>query len=275
MKDHPGSFDVSVLGRSRGGRYRALSEADVLHVLDYIATHWVVDLDRVHLNGGSMGGGGTFWLGSRYPQRFASGRTVCGYASDKPLGNLLTFPIYATHSDDDWTVPVLHSRGPIAKLRALGGNATLDETTGYGHAAWNYAAGNARADAWYVKQVRPPSHEVKRLDFTALDGSARRAFWAEVTEWGRAPTPAHFTLEATAPNHLEARLQNIARLTLRLSEAPIDPKLPLRVSIAGAPALRLPAPLPSSIVLAQGQGSWAFEDLPSAHSRRREPALQW
>jgi hypothetical protein len=36
MASHPGSFEVAVLGRSRGGGYRALSEADVLQVVDYV-----------------------------------------------------------------------------------------------------------------------------------------------------------------------------------------------------------------------------------------------
>jgi len=259
MKDHAGYFEVSVLGRSRGGRYRALSEADVLHVLDYLAAHWAIDLDRVHLDGGSMGGGGTFWLGSRYPQRFASGRPVCGYASDKPIGNLLTFPIYATHSDDDWQVPVLHARGPLSKLRAMGGTATLDETTGLGHAAWNYEQGNARAAAWFPQQVRPASKGVRRLDFTALDGDARRAFWAEIQEWGNEPSPAHFALEVGTKNRAKLQLDNIARLTLRLAESPFDPKQALRLTLSDGAVVELPAPLPEQITLARGEKTWAFE----------------
>ncbi|MEY4545050.1 MAG: hypothetical protein RL685_1245 [Pseudomonadota bacterium] len=257
MKEQTGAFEVSVLGRARAGRYRALSEADVLAVLDYVAAHWHIDLDRVHLDGGSMGGAGTYWLGARYPHRFASGRPVCGSASDKPLGNLLTFPIYATHSDDDWQVPVLHARGPIAKLRALGADATLDETTGLGHAAWTYHEGLARAKAWMQKQVRRASRDVRRLDFTALDGNATRAHWAEIVEWGSEPAPARFRLEANSGNRLAVRLDNVVGLRLRLAEAPVDLSRKLRIELAGAPALELPAPLPEAIVLAQEKGRWA------------------
>ena len=101
MASHPGSFDLSVLGRGRGGGYRALSESDVLDVIDYVQAHWAIDPDRIHLNGGSMGGGGTYRLGSRYPHRFASGRPTCGFASHLPLANLITLPSYATHRADD------------------------------------------------------------------------------------------------------------------------------------------------------------------------------
>jgi len=235
-----------------------LSEADVLQVLDYVDAHWSIDASRVHLTGGSMGGAGTFWLGSRYPQRFASGRPVCGFGSDIPIGNLLTFPLYATHSDDDFVVPVLHARGPIARLRELGGNATLDETTGLGHASWDYAEGNQRADAWHEARVRPASKAVTRLRFSALDGLARRAYWAEISEWGKRPAPASFALQLDAANHVTAQLSNVARLTLRVGEAPLDRAAPLELSIAGARLVH-PAPLPELVTLAESNGKWAFE----------------
>jgi pimeloyl-ACP methyl ester carboxylesterase len=272
MREHEGYFEVSVLGRARAGGYRALSEADVLAVLDYVSEHWAIDRSRVHLIGGGMGGTGALWLASRYPQLFASGRSVCGSASDKPLGNLLTFPIYSVHSEDDYRVPVLQSRGPLAKLRALGGNVTLDEPTGYGHEVWKYQAGSDRAAAWYEQQVRPESREVKRLDFTALDGEAVRAFWAEIAEWGSEPKPAHFALEVAGKNRVKARLDNIRSLHLRLAEAPLEPGQPLRVSIDGSAPLTLPSPLPSEIWLEQADTGWAFaESAPVAPFRLHTP----
>jgi dienelactone hydrolase len=260
MREHAGYFELSVLGRARGGNYRALSEADVLQALEYVSQHWAIDRSRVHLVGGGMGGSGALWLASRYPQLFASGRSVCGSASDKPVGNLLTFPIYALHSEDDDRVPVLSARGPFSKLLALGGKVTLEEPTGYGHAVWNYREGTARADAWFPQQVRPESREVKKLDFTALDGEAVRAFWAEISEWGPEPKPARFALEVGARNRVKARLDNIRSLRLRIAESPLERDQPLRINIEGAPALTLPAPLPEEVWLERAEGSWLFAD---------------
>ena len=259
MASHPGSFDLSVLGRGRGGGYRALSEADVLDVIDYVQAHWAIDPDRIHLNGGSMGGGGTYRLGSRYPHRFASGRPTCGFASHLPLANLITLPIYATHSADDWTVSVLHDRGPLARLRELGGQVIFDETNGYGHAVWDYKEGNERGDAWELLQVRPASRTVRRIDYTALDGGAMRGWWGEIAEWGPAPRPARFVLTAGSHNLLFAGLTNITRLRLHLAESPFDPALPLQVAVNGAVPVTLPAPLPDTVVLARGEKSWSFE----------------
>ena len=259
MAAHPGSFDLAVLGRGRAGGYRALSEADVLHVIDYVQTHWAIDPDRINLNGGSMGGGGTYQLGSRYPHRWASGRPTCGYASHLPVANLITLPIYATHSDDDWTVSVLHDRGPLARLRELGGQAILDETTGYGHAVWDYKEGNQRGDAWVQLQVRPSSRTVRRIDYTAVDGGAMRGWWGEIVEWGAAARPARFVLTASDHNRLFAELTNLNRLSLRLAESPFDPTQPLQVSVNGAVPITLPAPLPAAAVLVRGGKDWSFE----------------
>lgn len=258
MKDRRGGFELAVLGRARGGWYRALSEADVLHALDYVEAHWSIDADRVHLMGGSMGGGGTFWLGSRHPQRFASGRPVCGFASDVPLGNLLSFPLYATHSDDDWVAPVLHSRGPAARLRELGGSIVYDETTGYGHEVWNYEAGNQRAEAWSLEQKRKPSQSVERLLFTAIDGQATRAHWAEIAEWGPRPEPASFALDVRGKNQLALRATNVSRLTLRVAEAPIERSAALELSVGGA-RFSQRAPLPDTLTLVHQGGAWSFE----------------
>ena len=279
MKDRPGNFEVAVLGRSRGGRYRALSEADVLGVLDYIQAHWAIDPDRVHLMGGSMGGGGTFWMGSRYPQRFASGRPVCGYASDLPIGNLLTFPLYATHSDDDFTVPVLHSRGPMARLRELGGNATLDETTGLGHAAWDYKAGNERAEAWSMRQARPASntrqaadvHRARRRGPARLLGGDRRV-GAEAGAGEHCPArdrqepdirpPRQRHAPHVARERSSSRSQSGAHAEHRGRPARA-PRAATRRAHAGQAERRLCV-----------RGASARAALPPAHAGRRESALQ-
>lgn len=245
MRDRAGDFEIAVLGRSRGGAYLGLSGADVLHVLDYVQAHWKVDDRRIQLTGGSMGGGGIFKLGSRYPHLFSSGLITCGFTTQEPINNLLTLPLYATHSADDPVVPIITARGPLHTLRARGGRNIFDETNGLGHAAWDYAEGNQRATAWGQKEVRPNSRDVLRIDYTALDGVARRGWWAEVAEWGPEAKPARFVLTATRTNSLTAELRNVGRLTLRIDESPFDRSQPLRVSINGKPEIEIPAPLPA------------------------------
>lgn len=249
MKSRAGNFEIAVLGRSRGGWYVGLSQADVLHVLAYVEAHWKIDPDQIHLAGGSMGGAGTYRLATRFPDRFASGQVTCGMLLQEPLGNLLTVPIYATHSDDDPVVSILLDRGSLTTLRQRGAQNIFDEATGFGHAVWNYTAGNQRSNTWVTHQKRPASREVLHVDFTALDGGATRGWWAEVTEWGPAPKPAHFILTAGNDNTLFAELTNINRLTLRLDESPFDPQRPLQISLDGQVPVIIPAPLPDSLTI--------------------------
>ncbi len=268
MAAHPGFFEMSVLGRARDGGYSALSEADVLNALAYVEAHWSIDPSRVALRGGSMGGGGTYRLGSRYPQMWSSGRPSCGFASTVPMGNLVTLPIYATHSADDPVVSILHERGPLAVLRGLGGQVVFDETNGFGHAVWDYKAGNERGAAWVLDKVRPDSRTVRRIDYTAVDGVARRGWWGEISEWGDEPRNAHFVLVAGAGNALFAELTNISRLTVSVPESPLDAGLPLSVSVNGAVPIVLAAPLPAKVVLARTDAGWAFESKPDAPAFR-------
>ena len=82
---------------------------------------------------------------------------------------------------------VLHDRGPLARLRELGGQVIFDETNGYGHPVWDYKEGNERGAAWELLKVRPASRTVRRIDYTAIDGGAMRGWWGEIAEWGAAP----------------------------------------------------------------------------------------
>jgi len=259
MVSHPGSFEMSVLGRARDGGFRALAEADVLQAVAYVEAHWSIDPDRVGIRGGSMGGGGTYRLGARYPHLWASGRPSCGFASNIPMGNLITLPIYATHSADDPVVSILHERGPLALLRESGGQVVFDETNGFGHAVWDYKEGTERGAAWVRDKVRPDSRTIRRIDYTATDGVATRGWWAEISEWGGDPGNARFVLTAGAGNALFAELTNITRLRVFTAESPFDQGRPLSVSVNGAVPIALPAPLPESLVLVRREAGWGFE----------------
>jgi poly(3-hydroxybutyrate) depolymerase len=247
---------VSVLGRARGAGFVGLSEADVLHVLDYVTQHFRVDEERVHLVGASMGGLGVMLVGARHPDRFASAWSVCGSALDIPVANLRTLPVYATHSDDDTSAPALMMRGAAERLPKLGGQAVWDLTTGYGHSVWRNAASNERARRWTFGQARPSSRSVGQIDFTALDGNAARAWWAAVEEWGPEPRPARFVLRADG-NQLHVELHNVLALRLDLTRSPLDPAKPITVVLhaggnaAASTRLRIePGSVTGSVVIA-------------------------
>lgn len=81
-----GYIVVAPMGYSSGGWYGAripfgksnpdnlaeLSEKDVMNVLDIVRKEYTIDPDRIFLMGHSMGGGGTWHLGIKYPDLWAA-----------------------------------------------------------------------------------------------------------------------------------------------------------------------------------------------------------
>ena len=75
-----GFLVLTPYGRGESAGYNGIAEGDVLRALDDTQRAYNVNPDRVHLTGLSMGGGGTWHIGLRYPDRFASISPVCGVA---------------------------------------------------------------------------------------------------------------------------------------------------------------------------------------------------
>ena len=257
LQSNPDYFELHILGRARGGWYYDLSEADILDAVDYVRAHWRIDDRQIHLNGTSMGGGGTFRMAARYPDRWASGRPICGMGQDQIIRNSLHVPLYSLHSQDDPTVPVLLSRAPLQALLAAGGQVVIDETNGLQHAAWNYQEGNARALAWMTAQVRPDLKEIRHIDFTARDRYSCSAYWLRVAEWGRLPGPARFQAVAGRDNQLYLTLDNLHALLIRTGCSPLDPRQALKLSVNGGVPITLSAPLPDSILVSQSPAGWS------------------
>jgi predicted peptidase len=57
---------------ARGGKWGEQSEMDVLYATDLVAQEYNVDRSRIYLFSNSVGGAGVWYLGEKYPQRWAS-----------------------------------------------------------------------------------------------------------------------------------------------------------------------------------------------------------
>jgi predicted peptidase len=63
-------------------RERALSETDVMNVVELVTREYNVDPDRLYLMGHSMGGMGTYVLGQKYAERWAAIAVMSGTLGD-------------------------------------------------------------------------------------------------------------------------------------------------------------------------------------------------
>jgi acetyl esterase/lipase len=111
-----------------------LSGRDVMAVLGLMRRDFNADPDRTYLIGQSMGGGGTWHIGMKYPDVWAALATMAPaiYSSPDVLVGVRDRlpPIMVIHGDADETVDVEISRRWVARLRELGVEHTYLEVPG-------------------------------------------------------------------------------------------------------------------------------------------------
>jgi len=110
------------------------SEQHVVELMDYIEAHYNIDPNKTLLTGYSMGGGGTWYLAPRHPERFKAALVMAG----RPQADSLDFdwrtPTYLIHSTADEVVPLESTRTAVERLQSQGAPIHLvvvDEITHY------------------------------------------------------------------------------------------------------------------------------------------------
>lgn len=110
----------------------------LFRLLDEIQAIYSVDAKRIYLTGSSLGGGGTWEIGLRYPDYFAALVPVMGfygYPFEVPdnICDLKDVPVWAFHGESDLTVPLAAEQGLVEALRACGGDVQFTIYPGAGH----------------------------------------------------------------------------------------------------------------------------------------------
>ena len=114
-------------------RKRELSEKDVLNVLELMKQAYRIDEQRIYLMGHSMGAGGTWYLGPRYPQIWAALGPIAGRGEPETLQRIRHIPQFVIHGDADPTNPVEFSRAMVAEMKRLGIEHRYIEVAGGEH----------------------------------------------------------------------------------------------------------------------------------------------
>jgi poly(3-hydroxybutyrate) depolymerase len=135
-----GQYGTSIRRFTDAARRRVveLSEKDVLNVVRLVSEEYGTDPDRTYLMGHSMGGGGTWYLGAKYADRWAALAPIAGPASDLteyPFDRLKGMPVMVCHGDVDATVPVGASRTMVAAMKSRGMSPVYVEVAGATHAS--------------------------------------------------------------------------------------------------------------------------------------------
>ena len=250
--DVPG-IRLNVLARSSFGGYRGLAEVDVLEAIAYVRAHWNIDPDRIHLSGGSMGGGGTFTLAARRPDMFASRAPSAATDFRFPSATCCTCRCArCTVGTTGWCQSCKAAALPARSPNWAAPRFSMRRT------AWATTPALGRssefAHRWAAGHTRP--REVRRVHYAATDELARKAYRAEVFEWGPESRPATIDARLDADNTLYLSLENVSIARFDIAAAPADAKTTLTVVVDRTVSASLATPLPHELFVTHAGGGW-------------------
>jgi poly(3-hydroxybutyrate) depolymerase len=118
-----------------------LSEKDVLNVLAMMRKEFNVDDSRTYLMGHSMGGAGTFFLGSKHAKEWAAIAPIApaAFLMNQNRATILQgikdggVPMIVTQGDADTAVPVTNTRMWVDTMKELKMNCQYKEIPGADH----------------------------------------------------------------------------------------------------------------------------------------------
>jgi len=112
-----------------------LSEKDVMNVLELVRKEFTIDEKRIYLIGHSMGGAGTWHLGTKYPDIWAGLAPIAPAAFGQPTGldKIKHIPVIVVQGDKDTLVRPEGTRRWVEKMKELSMTYEYLEIPGGGH----------------------------------------------------------------------------------------------------------------------------------------------
>ena len=162
---------IVVMPQSRPGKWWVDERLDLaLRCVEDTSRQYHCDPDRVYLTGLSMGGAGTWRLGSRMPGAFAALVPISGFYGHPHLASppaelqaaaasLAQVPIWCFHGAADTNVLAQRSRELVEAVRAAGGTIKYTEVPEGGHDVWKRVYDNPAMWRWLLAQKRPARPE--------------------------------------------------------------------------------------------------------------------
>ena len=111
----------------------------VVSLIDSLSKLPFIDNTRIYIMGLSMGGYGTWYLLTQYPDKFAAAVPICGGGDWNQAKNFAHVPVWAFHGKDDKVFHPDQSRQMIKELKKHGGKPRYTEYKKTGHNSWTPA----------------------------------------------------------------------------------------------------------------------------------------
>ncbi len=238
---------------------------DALQVLHIVKSTLNIDPGRIYLTGHSMGGHGTWVIGSQYPDQFAAIGASSGWinwwsyvfhhdAAESPMAKILRrsmnpvdpykldqnfkqYGVYVLHGSEDDNVPVTEALGMVDTLSKFDKDFVFHEQMGVGH--WwglNDQAGTDCVDwppmfDFFAKHARPGEERIQNIDFTTANpGVSARDYWLTIYSQEKQLEPSRAVVRfIPSRNRFVGTTENVKVISFNLKYA--DKSKPFEVDL--------------------------------------------
>jgi predicted peptidase len=131
---------------------RAKPALKVKTIIDTVINYYSIDKHRIYLTGFSMGGFGTWYIASEFPDTFAAIAPICGGGNPEMVKNIAHIPTWVFHGKKDRVVSVNKSYEMVAKLKTM--NKAVVKFTIYpeeAHDCWDTVYSDTNLYDWFLK----------------------------------------------------------------------------------------------------------------------------
>ncbi len=259
---HPGVIYIEPHGRGNT-QYLTFGDADILRCLKEAHALLSIDVNRTYLTGDSMGGWGTWNVGTRHPELFAAIAPIFGgvdyhsqmseeegaklLPTEKFLQEknsswamadaLINTPVFVHHGDADAAVNVEWSRWGVRLMQRWGYDIRYREYPGKVHEALQIDNGQMNID-WFLRHERNPAPPKVRLRSAELRNAS--SWWVRVTQTEQPLQFITVDAEVVDANTIRLDTGNVAEVELTPPAALVDGSRAVNVVWNGVPnALRV------------------------------------
>jgi predicted esterase len=230
--------------------YKGIGDQDILKCIELAKQKFNIDEDRIYLKGESMGGGGTWNVGTRHPELFAAIAPVYGGwdyhvgMNEKDIAKLseherfnneansallhadalLTTPVFVSHGDNDKSVDINNSRYLVKTLQRWGYDIRYHEYPGFGHEGIEYYD---QLIPWFLEHKR--NADPVKVRVRSADLKYASAHWLKVTQLDNPNTIVAAEAEVLINNTIKLSTENVLEVELTPSVKLIDPKKAVNV----------------------------------------------
>ncbi|OGS21141.1 MAG: hypothetical protein A2252_05825 [Elusimicrobia bacterium RIFOXYA2_FULL_39_19] len=244
--------------------YHNLGEKDVFDVIEEVRKTYNIDPDRIYLNGFSMGGGGTWYLGLKYPDFWAAIVPCAGFTSSFRVykgdmtvfaKNAVNLPVYCFHGDKDTTVSPSYSRAMVDAFKKLGYPITYEEAKGLSHET--FEENDIRHLDWALKQKR--NRNPKKVRYVCSTLSANKSYWVSILSKIDYAKNAVIEAEIKSAGEITVKTENIGKLLLDLPADFVKSNKKAVIIVDNAPKIEVNTESTFQIILEKtGDNKWVI-----------------